>query len=263
MLRLSAVPYLAALSDSHLYSHTVRVFGIGESRMDAAVQPLMARLTDLTLAPYAIEGECYLRLTARARDEAEAEQKMNPVLAELRALLGDVVYGVDTPSLEATVFALLRERGLTLAAAESCTGGLVAKRLTDLPGVSAVFRGGAVTYATDTKSGVLGVDSALLAQAGAVSPEVAQAMAENARRLFGADLGLGLTGVAGPDPDEDGRPVGLVYVALATPETVYLRALHLGTDRSRVRTAAANHAFDMVRRALTNLPVVERKDALY
>ncbi|MGX8698678.1 MAG: competence/damage-inducible protein A [bacterium] len=263
MLKLSAVPYLAALSDYHIYSHTIRVFGMGESRMDSLVKPLLESLTNPTLAPYALEGECYLRLTARAHGEAEAEALMAPVLEKVRALLGDVIYGVDTPSLEATVFALLRARGLTLAAAESCTGGLIAKRLTDLPGVSAVFRGGAVTYATDTKASLLGVDAALLREKGAVDAQVARRMAEGARRVFGADFGVGVTGVAGPEPDENGNPVGLAYVALAAPERTFLRALHLGTDRARVRTAAANHAFDMLRRCLTGLAVTEEKDALY
>lgn len=263
MLRVSAIPYLAALSEYKIFSHTVRVFGMGESRMDSIMQPLMDTLTNPTLAPYAIEGECYLRLTARATSEEAAEDMMRPVMEKIRVMLGDVIYGVNVASLEERVFALLRENGLTLATAESCTGGLIAKRMTDLSGVSEVFRGGVVTYQTDTKSSLLGVDPELLAREGAVHPEVARQMAEGVRIKLGADIGVGVTGVAGPAPDERNNPVGRVYVAVADGKDTYLRALSLGSERGRVRTAAANNALDMIRRLLTGLPVVRKTDALY
>ena len=173
--------------------------------------------------------------------------------ADLRAHFGPLVYGVDVPSLEAVAFALLKEKGLTLGTAESCTGGLVAKRMTDLAGVSSVFRGGVVSYATEVKHTVLGVDQDLLDRYGAVSQPVAQAMAQGARRVLGCDLAISTTGVAGPDPDERGNPVGLVFIGLATPEGTWVRQVHLSMGRERIRHIAASHGFDLVRRYLSGL----------
>ena len=158
-------------------------------------------------------------------------------------------------SIAAQVLALCRERGLTLSAAESITGGLIAKRMTDLSGVSAVFRGGVVSYATEVKHTVLGVEQALLDEFGAVSEPVARAMAEGARRVLGCDLAVASTGVAGPDPDERGNPVGLVYLALAAPDGTWVRKIQQGLGRERVRHVSASHAFDLTRRYLSGLEV--------
>lgn len=149
----------------------------------------------------------------------------------------------------------LKARGMTFAAAESCTGGLIAKRITDLAGASSVFRGGVVSYTNEVKHGVLGVPRELLDQFGAVSAPVAETMAEGARRALGADLAVSATGVAGPDPDDRGNPVGLVYVALAWDGGVFVRTVHAAGPRERVRTVAASHAFDLLRRRLTGLPL--------
>ena len=169
-------------------------------------------------------------------------------------MFGPLVYGADVASMEAVVLGLLKEKGLTLGTAESCTGGLVAKRMTDLPGSSAVFKGGVVSYTNEVKAGVLGVPQAMLDEFGAVSAQVARAMAQGARRVLGCDLAVSLTGVAGPDPDDRNNPVGLIYVALDTPEGTRVRELHLINGRARIRTVAATNAFDMVRRYLTGLP---------
>ena len=153
--------------------------------------------------------------------------------------------------------ALLRERGLTLSAAESCTGGLIAKRMTDLPGASSVFRGGVVSYTNGVKSGVLGVSGELLEEYGAVSEPAARAMAEGCRNICGSDLAVSVTGVAGPDRDSRGNEVGTVYIALAGPEGTICRKLSCGRGRGRdrVRSAAASSAFDMIRRQLLGLPL--------
>ena len=210
-------------------------------------------MTNPTLAPYAKEGECELRITAKAADEGAARALIDPVEAQLKAHFGPLVYGVDIPCLEAAVFALLKEKGLTLGTAESCTGGLVAKRMTDLAGVSSVFRGGVVSYATEVKHTVLGVDQKLLNQYGAVSEPVARAMAEGARRALGCDLAISTTGVAGPDPDERGNPVGLVFIGLAAPDGTWVRQVHLSMGRRRIRHIAASHGFDLARRYLNGL----------
>ena len=247
------IPYLKELADGVIVSRTLKLFGIGESAMEAQLRERMNAMTNPTLAPYAKEGECELRITARAADQVAAHALIAPVEADLKAHFGPLVYGVDVPSLEAAVFALLKEKGLTLGTAESCTGGLVAKRLTDLAGVSSVFRGGAVSYATEVKHAVLGVDQGLLDQYGAVSEQVARAMAEGARKVLGCDLAISTTGVAGPDPDERGNPVGLVFIGLAAPEGTWVRQVHLTRGRERIRHIAASHGFDLARRYLTGL----------
>ena len=252
-----ALPYLRALADGTIVSRTLKIFGMGESSVEALLRERMNAMTNPTLAPYAKEGEMELRITAKAPTEAEARDLIAPVEEELRDLLGDVIYGADVKSLEEVAFALMEAQGLTFGTAESCTGGLVAKRMTDLPGASAVLKGGVVSYTDEVKHNVLGVPQALLDQYGAVSPQVAEAMARGTRRVLGCDLAVSTTGVAGPDPDDRGNPVGLVYVALAGAEFCHVQELHLGRGRAMVRSRASLHALDLVRRYLTGRPWAE------
>ena len=254
MFEHRAVPYLRALADGVIASRTLKIFGMGESAVEAKLRDRMNALTNPTLAPYAKTGEVELRITAKAATVEEARALIVPVEEEVRDMFGPLVYGADVASMEAVVLGLLKEKGLTLGTAESCTGGLVAKRMTDLPGSSAVFKGGVVSYTNEVKAGVLGVPQAMLDEFGAVSAQVARAMAQGARRVLGCDLAVSLTGVAGPDPDDRNNPVGLIYVALDTPEGTRVRELHLINGRARIRTVAATNAFDMVRRYLTGLP---------
>ena len=254
MFEHRAVPYLRALADGVIASRTLKLFGMGESAVEAKLRDRMNALTNPTLAPYAKTGEVELRITAKAATVEEARALIVPVEEEVRDMFGPLVYGADVASMEAVVLDLLKEKGLTLGTAESCTGGLVAKRMTDLPGSSAVFKGGVVSYTNEVKAGVLGVPQAMLDEFGAVSAQVARAMAQGARRVLGCDLAVSLTGVAGPDPDDRNNPVGLIYVALDTPEGTRVRELHLINGRARIRTVAATNAFDMVRRYLTGLP---------
>ncbi|MGM9661949.1 MAG: competence/damage-inducible protein A [Oscillospiraceae bacterium] len=253
MLEHYAVPYLKSLSEEVIVSHDLRIFGIGESHVEALLHEQMTRLTNPTLAPYAKLGECMVRVTAKAKTEAEAEEMLRPVLAEVRGVLGDAVYGQDVASLEEVVSSLLREKGLTLAAAESCTGGLIAKRMTDLAGASRVFRGGVVSYVNEVKAAALGVPQETLDTYGAVSAETAKAMAEGVRALCGSDLAVSVTGVAGPDKDDRGNEVGTVFIGLAAEGETQVTRLQLGGRRERIRTAAANHALDLLRRRLAGL----------
>lgn len=255
MFQARVEPYLRRLSGETIRSRTLKVFGMGESAVEQLFRDQMNALENPTLAPYDKTGEVELRLTAKADSDRAAEALMDPVEEQVRAVLGDMIYGVNVASLEEVVLKLLREKGLTFACAESCTGGLIAKRLTDLPGASAAFKGGAVTYWSEAKAKLLGVPQALLDEKGAVSAEVAQAMAQGAREVFGSDLAVATTGVAGPDRDERGNPVGLVYIALATPDGVFCRRADLGLSRDRVRVSAAHHAFDLARRWLQGLPL--------
>ncbi|MDR0951598.1 MAG: competence/damage-inducible protein A [Oscillospiraceae bacterium] len=247
MFKSCALPYLRRLSDETIFSHTLHIVGVGESAIEAKLRELMNSLSNPTLAPYAKEGEVMLRVTAKAGSVAEAEELLEPVTRQVREILGDVVYGMDVPSLEKAVFDLLLEKKMTLCTAESCTGGLIAKRMTDISGASAVFLGGAVTYSNESKTAILGVPRQLIEEKGAVSEEVAREMAIGARRVFGAELALSTTGLAGPEGD--GRnPVGTVFVALATEDGVLVRRLQRAVGRGRVRLLAANAALDMARR---------------
>ena len=257
MFEHRAAPYLEKLTDGVIVSHEIRVFGMGESAVEEALHEPMTTLTNPTLAPYAKTNECMVRATARAESREKAEELLTPLVREVCETLGDVVYGVDVGSLEEVVSGLLAERGLTLAAAESCTGGLLSKRMTDLPGASKVFRGGVVSYVNDVKANILGVPREVLEQYGAVSEETARAMAEGCRRVCGSDLAVSLTGVAGPERDDWGNEVGTVYAALAGPEETICKKLTCGRGRGRdrVRTAAASNALDLIRRFLLKLPL--------
>ena len=256
MFRACAIPYLQKLSDELIVSHSLRIFGMGESTVDQIFRDEMNVMTNPSMAPYAKECDCLLQVTAKAKSEAEAEAMIRPVMAHVRERLGDVVYGEDVETLEEAVLQLLRQRPATFAAAESCTGGDVARRFTELPGASAFFLGGVVSYTNGVKAGVLGVDPALIEEKGAVSFEVARAMAERVRAITGADIGLGVTGLAGPDGDGV-HEVGTVFVSMAVEGKTWVRELHLGAFRTRsfIRRMAGNHLFDMMRRWLTGLEI--------
>lgn len=249
------IPWLKNKSDGTIVSHDLRIFGIGESALQDMIGDLMDEAVNPSLAPYAKTGEVMLRLTAKADTEEDCEELMAPLFWDARSRLGEYLYGVDIDSLEARVAQLLKDRGLTFSAAESCTGGLIAKRITDVPGASAVFMGGVVSYTNGVKNRVLGVEQALLDEFGAVSEPVCKAMAEGVRQLTKSDLAVSVTGVAGPGKDDRGNDVGTVFIGLSDKQKTVVRKLDLGTGRERVRTMAAHHAFDMLRRYLTDLPL--------
>lgn len=256
MLKDHAVPYLRGLSSEVIVSHDIMTFGLGESPMEELLREKMSHMENPSLATYAKPSEVRLRATAKAACREEAEAMLAPVVEEITAFLGDVVYGIDVPGLENVCMDLLKKQGRTFATAESCTGGRIAERITALPGASAVYRGGAVSYWTSVKARVLGVPQEILDTCGAVSEETARAMAEGARTITGAEIALSVTGVAGPDPDERGVPVGIVYIGLATPDGTFCRPCDFGKRRrDRIQDLAANHAFDVLRRYLTGLPI--------
>ena len=245
MLQNYAVPYLAQFQSAVIASHSVHVFGRGE----AAVAEMIADLTENsnpTAAPYAKEGEMFVRVTAKAATQAEADALCAPVVEEIRRRVGSFVYSVDVDSLEALVVDALRVAGKTLATAESCTGGLLAKRITDVAGSSDVFE--------------MGVPHETLEAHGAVSEETARAMAEGIVRASGADIGVGITGIAGPGGGTAEKPVGLVYIALSDGKSTWVaKRQPAGRMKSREwhRHCAASKALDMVRRYLAGLPVDE------
>ena len=257
MFEQSAIPYLRRLSDEQIVSHSLRIFGIGESAVDEMFRDEMNAMANPSMAPYAKECDCFLQLTAKAASEAEAEAMLRPFMDEVREKLGDLVYGEDVDCLEEAVLQILKARPATFAAAESCTGGEIAKRFTDLPGASAFFLGGVVSYTNGVKAGVLGIDPALIEEKGAVSFEVAKEMAERVRAITGAQIGLGVTGLAGPDGDGV-HEVGTVFISLSDGARTWVREAHMGAHRTRsyVRRMAGNYAFDMLRRYMTGLDVL-------
>ena len=250
MFRQCAMRYLYRLAGGCIVSHNVRVFGRGESNMEAILHDRMEQMTNPTIAPYAKTGECFVRVTAKADTAEEAERLCRPVVDEVVSTLGDVVYGVDVDSLEAVVGKLLEEKGLTLAVAESCTGGLLSKRLTDIPGCSSYYLGGVCSYSNQVKINVLGVDGTLIARNGAVDPLVAEQMARGVARVIGSDIGVGITGIAGPGGGTPEKPVGLVYISVCYGDRAVVHTMRSSLGRDRVRVQAASTALDMVRRLL-------------
>src|SRR5919206_1372798 len=242
-------PMIRARSDGSIVSRTLWFAGIGESAVAEKVQEFLDA-TDPTVAPLAGQGKVRLRITTRAATEKEAQEKIAPVEREVIARLSDYYFGEDDETLEGAVGRLLQERGATVALAESCTGGLLAKRLTDMPGSSAYFGEGFVTYSNESKERLLGVPHALLLEYGAVSEPVAREMAEGARRISGADYGLSVTGIAGPDGGTEEKPVGLVFVGLSDAEATFAERLDLSAwarSREAIRERSANRALDLLR----------------
>ena len=251
------IPYLKQFSDEEIFSHEIRVFGTSESAMDFMMRDIMKDLTNPSMAPYAKEADCFLRVTAKAGCEEEAEAMMKPVIEKAVEILGDNVYGFDISCVEERVFQLMLEQKKTFATAESCTGGDIARRFTDMSGASEFYVGGAVTYTDDVKARVLGIDPELIREHTAVSEPVARAMAENIRTITGADFAVSTTGLAGPDGDGI-HEVGTVFCGLAMEGKTEVIELHLGANRTRdyIRRCAGNFCFDMLRRAMTGLPMM-------
>ena len=255
MFRERALPYLETLCGGVIGSRYVKIFGQGESSVEYLTRPLADSLEQVTMAPYAKEGECELRITARAETKEQALALCDPVVEQVKALLGDKVYGVDVSSLEEVVVEGLKARKMTIACAESCTGGLIAKRITDISGASEVFGYGCVTYWNEAKMGLLGVSSETIQQYTEVSEQCALEMARGVRKLAGADIGISTTGYAGPTGGTEENPVGTVFIGLswAGGETVLRPDRRYMRTREQVRRHAANHAFDLVRREVLNL----------
>lgn len=252
MFRNCAVPYLMQFSDRIIVSHNIRTFGIGESLMAERVNDLFDA-ENPTVAPYAKDGEALLRVTAMARTKEEAENLCKPVINEIKNRLDGFVYGVDYTCIEEAVIEKLKEKHMKVATAESCTGGLIAKRITDVPGASEIFDCGIISYANEIKHRVLGVSEDDLNKYGAVSEPVARQMAQGALKVSGADIAVSVTGIAGPDSDSTNKPVGLVYIGLADRDNVWVRELRTSRkDRSYNRYVSASNALNMIRLYIDN-----------
>ncbi len=255
MFKEYVIPYLRNFSQAVIKSHTIRTFGIGESAMSEKVADLL-EMENPTVAPYAKDGEALLRITAKAENESKAEKLISPVIEEIYKRLENFIYGVDVSSIEETTVALMKEKKVTAAFAESCTAGLCAKRITDISGASEVFHCGVVSYSNDIKSKILSVNPDDLEQFGAVSDIVAAQMALGIKNLSGAHFGVAVTGMAGPTSDDPEKEVGLIYIAVTDGEKLFLKEFHgrkSGDNcRDYNRYVSASNAINLLRLCITN-----------
>lgn len=246
-------PYLESRHGVVLVSKNIHIFGMGESAVEEKLKELMTESKNPTVAPYCKEGEVRLRVTAEAECKERAAEMCDLMIEKIRDTeVGEFIYGVDVGSLEGAVVKFLRERGLTLSVAESCTGGLIAKRITDISGCSDVFLGGCVTYANEVKQELLGVRADSLEKFGAVSEQVAAEMARGVRQRLGSDIGVSATGVAGPTGGSEAKPVGTVFIGVSTEKGESVRRLSLSPMRSRdyIRIVSAANAYDMILKSM-------------
>lgn len=245
----TARPFLADLfGPSVVWSQELKHYGIGESTLAEKYGHLL-NYNNPTLAPLAGAGECRLRVSAKAATAEEAQELARPIIEQIRRESGHLCYGTDGDTLESVVADLLKNGCLTVGVAESCTGGLVSKRLTDIPGSSAYVKLNVVTYANEAKHSLLNVSQEILDKFGAVSAECAEAMACGMRNLSNADFGLSVTGIAGPDGGTEDKPVGLVYFGLATRDTIHVTRHQFPAQlgRESIRYWSASAALNMLR----------------
>jgi len=248
MIDDTVIPFLRGNDETVVVSRLLRTWGESESAIGERLADLYDASTNPTIAFLASAAEIKIRITAKAGTGAEAETLIAPVEAEVRRRLGKRVFGTDGDTVEVVLLRMLGERGWSMGTAESATGGLVAGRITSVPGASAVFRGAIVAYATELKGSLLGVPAATIAAHGVVSEPVAAAMAEGAAERLGVDVAVSVTGSAGPEPQE--QPVGTIVIAVRTPERTRVRTLTLPGDRERIRTFATTAALHLTRMTL-------------
>ncbi|HSH24327.1 MAG TPA: competence/damage-inducible protein A [Massilibacterium sp.] len=239
-----AVPYLYEMIDENAYieSHVLRFFNIGESQLEATLQDLIIQQENPTIAPLAKDGEVTLRLTAKHQSREKALQMIAELEGKILAKVGDYFYGYNGTSLQNEVVEWLKKRNRTIASAESLTGGLFGKRITEISGVSSIYKGGIVCYTNEVKEQILHVPKKVLETEGAVSETTARILAEQVRQLLQANIGISFTGVAGPDQSE-GKEVGTVYLGISTEEKTDVYSLTLTGSREAIRKRTTNYGF--------------------
>ena len=251
MYETFAQPKLVAKAGGvRVVRRTLRVSGLGESAVDERIAPVYTQYRNPQTTILFNRSEIEIHLTAQAKTEAEAELLLDGLAGQIEERLGDSIFAFRGETMEEVVGLRLAVGGFTLAVAESCTGGLVSQRLTEVPGSSVYFMEGVVTYSNDAKTRSLGVEPELLSQYGAVSAQVAEAMAEGVRRRADTDFGISVTGIAGPGGATEEKPVGLVYIALSDDAHTEHRKLMLPGDRQLIRWRASQAALDLLRRRL-------------
>ncbi len=250
MFEEAAVPYLLKYQDGILVSKVLRVIGVGESEAADMLSDIIDNQTNPTVAPYAKDGEVTFRITAKSHSEEEGYELIKPIEEKVRKILGDRVYGEGETSLEEVLAEMLVKNNLTIATAESCTGGMIAAKLINYSGISSSFLEGAVTYSNESKIRRLGVNKNTLESYGAVSSETAEEMVSGITKTSGADIGISITGIAGPSGGTEEKPVGLVYIGLSIKGEIIIKKLNLAGNRQKIRERATNIALDLLRREL-------------
>ncbi len=244
-------PYLEKLEPGVILSQTVKICGVSESTAETMIKDLIAAQKNPTIAPYAKTGEVHLRVTAKAESEKAAKSLIKPVVRELKARFGEDIYTThEEVTLEKEVAELLTASNLTVATAESCTGGMLAGRMINVPGISAVYKSGYVTYSNKAKKRLLGVKKAVLVKYGAVSPQVAEEMAKGTAAAAKTDVAVAVTGIAGPDGGTQEKPVGLVYIACQVCGKLTVKEYRLKGDRAKIRETATACALILMRKCI-------------
>lgn len=248
MFEESVAPYLEKLTPGVIESQTVKICGVPESKVEDMIKDIIDAQTNPTIAPYAKTGEVHLRVTASAEDQKAARKLIKPVVKELKARFGGDIYTTEKDTtLEKAVVELLLANKLTVACAESCTGGMLSARLINVPGVSEVYKTGFVTYANKAKRKALGVKKGTLQKYGAVSSQTAEEMAKGAAFVTKADVTVAITGIAGPDGGTEEKPVGLVYIACNVKGKVTVKEFRFRGNRAKVREGAVSSALALMR----------------
>ena len=250
MFEKQVKPFLAQKQEYTFVSRVLRIAGVGESAMETMVKDLIDSQTNPTIAPYAKDSESLLRITAKAKDNKQAEELITPVAEEMYHRFEHNIYGEGETNMQTVVSELLIKKQKTIATAESCTGGAIASALVEYAGISSVFLDGCVTYSNASKQHRLGVKSETLQKYGAVSAETAKEMAEGAAKTAGTNIGLSTTGVAGPDGGTEQKPVGLVYIGLTIDGVTKIKECHFVGNREKIRVRTVHTALDWLRREL-------------
>ncbi|CFX76160.1 Competence-induced protein CinA [Syntrophomonas zehnderi OL-4] len=234
---------------------TIKVLGPGESRVEELLGELMTDTHGCSMALLATDGEIHIKLTAEGKDEIASQKILDELTEAIKGKLARHIFAYDDETLPQRVAGLLKEQGKQLAVAESCTGGMLGSFITDIPGSSEYFWGGAITYSNAAKIKILGVSPATLEEHGAVSRQTAAEMAQGIRQVSGADLGLSITGIAGPDGGSEAKPVGLVYIGLASADDCQVKELRYVGPRDAIRKLTTRSALDILRRHLEGIAI--------
>ena len=251
MFERSIMPYLAELQSGVIYSQTVKICGVGESKAESMVEDLVEVQSNPTIATYAKTGEVHLRVTATASDEKEAKKLVKPVVKELKGRFGNHVYTTDNDvTLERAVVDLLMANKLTACTVESCTGGMLSARLINVPGVSEVFKSGYVTYSNKSKRRLLGIKKNILLKHGAVSEQIAREMAKTSAALARTDVSVSTTGIAGPDGGTAEKPVGLVYIGCNVCGRITVKECRFHGSREKIRESTVAAALSLMRECI-------------
>lgn len=255
MFNESVMPYLQKNSNYKIESKYIRVFGIGESKLEEKIMDLVDKQEDVTIATYTKMGEVTIRLTCKSKLTEDGFHKICPFEDEIIKRLGSNVYSTENEDLENVVARMLLDKNLTISIAESCTGGLICSKLVSVSGVSKVFNRGIISYSNDSKIEELGVRENTIKNYGAVSKETVIEMAEGVQKLAGSDIGVSITGIAGPDGGTNVKPVGLIYIALTYGGNTVYKKLNLSGDRERIINMASLYTFDLIRRQIGGVKI--------